>query len=202
MTGRILASAIALLLPATAIAAPPGETPSIAKRRKSDDDLTRIGLGTDVGVPDGATASLVVRPVRALRLHVGGGHNYVSPGVRAGITLVPLSWWFSPTLSLDVGRYFEGDANPLARMISGDSSFSAKVLERVGYDYVNAHAGLEFGRKRFTFYIHAGMSHVTTQVHELSVMSEDTGAGVSFVDDPRIDLWTVSARVGLILYVK
>jgi hypothetical protein len=199
MTGRILA--VLALLPATALAGPPGETPSIVAKRIADDGVRRVGIGSDVGVPDGATASLVIRPIRALRLHVGGGTNYVSPGVRAGVTLVPLASWFSPTLSFDVGRYFEGDANPLARMVSGDSSFNAKVLERVGYDYMNAHAGLEFGRKRFTFYIHAGMSHVATEVHDLSV-SDDSGAGVTFTDDPRVRLWTVSARVGMILYVK
>lgn len=187
MTGRILAgvaAAVFALSSGTAAAEP------------------TFGIGTDVGVPDGATASLVVRPVRALRLHVGGSHNYVSPGVRAGVTLVPFASWFSPTLSVDAGRYVEGDANPLARMITGDHSFKASVLERVGYDYVNAHAGLEFGRKRFTFYIHAGMSRVTTEVHELGATADESGAGVTFVDDPRLRLWTVSARAGLILYVK
>ena len=201
MTGRILAIAIALF-PALAHAAPPGETPRVVRhKRPPAPTLTRLGVGTDVGVPDGATASIVVRPVRALRLHAGGGSNYVSPGIRAGVTLVPLASWFSPTLSVDIGRYFDGDANPLLRMVTGDHSLSIAALNRVGYDYANLHAGLEFGRKRLTFYLHAGASRIATEVHELGATT-DAMSGVTFTSDPRVRAWTPSARLGLILYVK
>jgi hypothetical protein len=154
-----------------------------------------VGVGADVGVPDGAVASVVVRPIRPIRVSAGISHNYVSPGVRAGVTLVPLRSWFSPTLSFDVGHYRDGDANPLARMLTGDAMFSERVLERVGYDYANAHFGLELGRKRCTFFVHAGASRITTAVHGLG--SET----VTFTEDPRIRAWTPSARLGLILYL-
>jgi hypothetical protein len=160
-----------------------------------------LGVMADVGLPDGAIASVVYRPIKMLRLHAGGGHNYVSPGVRGGITFVPLPTWFTPTLSLDYGRYFDGDANPLARMITGDSSFSAAVLDKVGYDFANAHLGLEFGRSRATFYIHAGMSRITGTVRGLDAMSSDSGTTITFTDDPQVELWSVSARIGLVVYV-
>jgi hypothetical protein len=166
---------------------------------------TRIGVMADVGLPDGANASLVVRPIRMLRLHAGGGHNYISPGVRGGITFVPFATWITPTLSVDYGRYFDGDANPLARMVSGDSSFSSTVLDHVGYDYGNAHVGIELGRTRATFYIHAGMSRITGNIRGLNAMaggmSGDSGTSITFADDPRVELWTVSARVGLVVYI-
>src|SRR5690242_19376844 len=63
----------------------------------------RVGAILDDGVPDGATASIVVRPLRSLRIAGGVSHNGVSLGGRGGITWVPLSWWFSPTLSLEIG---------------------------------------------------------------------------------------------------
>lgn len=155
----------------------------------------RFGVTADVGVPDGANAALVVRPISMLRVHGGVGHNYVSRGVRAGITLVPLKSVVTPTLSVDYGRYFEGDANPLARMITGDESFESSLLEKVGYDYANAHVGLELGRKRFTFYIHAGASRITSNVRGLELES------VTFSQDPRMTMWTVSARLGFVLYL-
>ena len=161
---------------------------------------TTLGVTVDAGVPDGAAASIVYRPISRVRLHAGATHNMVTTGARAGVTLSPLRTWFSPTLNLDVGSYPEGDANPLARMISGDSSFQSAMLERVGYRYANAHLGLEFGRERATFYIHGGASYIATQVHGLDAMADDGSTSVTFTEDPKVRLLTVSARIGLIIY--
>jgi hypothetical protein len=159
----------------------------------------RFGVMADAGAPDGVTASLVLRPIRMVRLHVGGSYNMISAGIRGGVTLVPLSWWASPTLSLDAGHYTDGDANPIARKVSGDPTFSSPMLERVGYDYVNAHLGLELGRKWFTFYLHAGMSRVSGQIHNVEAAFD--GEDVQVKGDPDVSLWVPSARLGLIFYV-
>jgi hypothetical protein len=162
----------------------------------------RFGIMTDVGVPDGGNASLVFRPVRALRLSVGMGDNMISRGVRGGLTWVPFGWWMSPTVSVDYGHYVDGDANPLARMVTGDKTFSSRELDRVGYDYANAHVGLEFGRTWFTFYIHAGMSWVSGSVRGLdTVASGMSSSSITFTSDPTVTLWAASARVGFILYL-
>lgn len=149
---------------------------------------TKLGVMADAGVPDGATASIVYRPVSVLRLHGGVGHNAISTGVRVGATLAPLRSWFSPTLSVDYGRYPEGDANPLAQRLMGDPEFSATALERVGYEFANAHAGFAFGRKRASFYLQAGISRVRGELHD------DT-------TEANLVLWTASARVGFVLYI-
>jgi hypothetical protein len=164
----------------------------------------RIGAGLDVGLPDGATVSIVYRPIRALRAHVGLSHNGISLGQRAGVTLSPFSWWATPTLSLEYGRFAEGNANPIARQITGDSTFGSSALDRVGYSYANARLGLELGRKWFTFYIHAGISHIDGTVHNLSsaMMGSDPGStSVSFSKDPNVHAWTASARLGFIVYL-
>jgi hypothetical protein len=162
-----------------------------------------VGAMADLGLPDGATLSLVVRPIRSIRAHAGLSHNMISLGERVGVTWVPLSWWASPTLSVEYGHYADGNANPLVRMVSGDPSFSSAVLDRVGYDYANAHVGLELGRRWFTFYVHAGMSRITGAVHNLTAetMSDSGTATVSFGKDPTVRLWTVSARIGFIVYL-
>ncbi|MEZ4365541.1 MAG: hypothetical protein R2939_04535 [Kofleriaceae bacterium] len=163
--------------------------------------VRRVGAQLDVGVPDGATAALVVRPARPLRLHVGASHNLVSTGVRVGATWVPLSAWVSPTVSVSYGHLPEGDATPLARMIAGDPALSSSALERVGYDHASAHVGLEFGRARATFYLHAGVTRVTGSLRGLGTAFGDD-AMVTFEEDPRYQLWTVAARVGLIVYAR
>lgn len=160
----------------------------------------RFGLSADAGVPDGAAASLVVRPVSRLRLHAAITHNAVSRGERAGISVSPLRTWFTPTFNVDVGRYRDGDANVLVRMVSGDDTFSSPVLERFGYRYANAHLGLEFGRQRVTFYLHGGASMIATRLHNLDSSSEDGSTSVTFTSDPSATIVSVSARLGLIVY--
>jgi len=190
---------------ARAAAAPSSEVQLTARAvPAASSGSPRFGAMADVGLPDGATVSIVYRPIRAIRLHGGLSHNLISLGQRAGITWVPLSWWVSPTLSVEYGHYADGNANPLVRMVSGDTTFSSAVLDRVGYDYANAHLGLEFGRKWFTFYLHAGVSRVTGTVHNLSAatMSESSGTtSISFSKDPSVQLVSVSARLGFIVYL-
>jgi len=163
----------------------------------------RIGAMADVGLPDGATVSIVYRPTRWLRAHAGLSHNLISLGERAGVTLTP-GWWASPTLSLEVGQFAEGNANPLARAVSGDATVQSAVLDRVGYRYANAHLGVELGRRWFTFYLHAGVSRIAGTVHNLDAETMSTSSGttsVSFSADPSVQVWTVSARVGFVVYL-
>jgi hypothetical protein len=159
-----------------------------------------LGVTVDAGVPDGASAAVVVRPLERVRLHAGASHNAISTGMRAGITLAPLRTWLSPTLSVDVGAFPEGDANPIAQRVSGDSTFHSAMLERVGYRYANGHLGLEFGRERATFYIHAGYSYISSRLRNLDAASDDGATMVTFTTDPAVDVWTVSARLGVIVY--
>lgn len=171
---------------------------------REDRARPRFGTMVDVGLPDGATVSIVYRPIRALRLAGGVSHNFVSLGQRVGASFVPFDGWVSPTLSVEYGRYAEGNANPLARMVSGDPTFSSSTLDRVGYQYANARLGLELGRKWFTFFLHAGASYVNGNVHNLSAatMSETSGnTSVAFSADPTVHVWSVSARLGFVIYL-
>lgn len=164
-----------------------------------------FGVTTDVGVPDGAMASLVVRPLRFLRAHVGAGHNAISAGFRAGATL-SLPFWLSPTASISYGRYAEGDANPLARRISGDPSIDNAMLEKVGYQFADGYLGLQLGRRRVSFQLEAGYSRIEGKVRNLDAMTSgddpDASTSVSINQDPNVVLWSLSARIGLTVYVK
>jgi len=190
-------------LPAIVWTAPAAASPETSVQASAP-AVPWIGAMADVGLPDGATASIVVRPIRSLRAHAGVSHNMISLGERVGLTWVPLSWWASPTLSVEYGHYAEGNANPLVRTVMGDQTFQSAVLERVGYDYLNGHVGLEFGRKWFTFYIHAGMSRITGTVHNIDAETMTGNEGtttVTFSKDPSLTLWAPSARIGFVVYL-
>lgn len=164
-------------------------------------ETPHVGVMADVGVPDGASTSLVVRPLRHVRFHGGIGYNLVSTGWRAGGTLLPFSGRATPTLSVDYGHYAAGDANQLARMFSGDPSYSSSYLGRVGYDYINAHAGIELGSARTRFYLRAGVSRVTSDLRDTHVMATMDAGTVTVASDSHVNVWTLSGRMGLVIYL-
>lgn len=166
-----------------------------------------LGVSTDVGVPDGAMASVVIRPLSFLRAHAGAGYNAISTGFRAGATF-SLPFWLSPTASISYGVYPEGDANPLARRITGDSSMHDPMLEKVGYQFADGYVGLQFGRRRVSFQIEAGYSRIEGKIRNMGSMTDSemsdsqSQTSVSINQDPNVVVWSLSARVGLTVYVK
>ena len=154
----------------------------------------------DAGLPDGANASLAYKPWSFLRLHAGGGTNLVSPGFRGGLSLL----WHGLSATAEYGHYFDGDANGLWRMISGHPDAEVPALRQVGYDYGNFRLGLELGPRWLTFCTHVGMSYMTGSVKQLgptlTTLADTDGATVTFGRDPTVSVWTVSARVGFIVY--
>ena len=183
-------------------------TPSRSPRRRALD----YGLSLDVGVPDGATLALALRPRPSLRFDAGISYNGISYGARGGVTFAPLTAlaphatpasWLTPTVSFDYGHFGDGDANPLARLVTGNPMFESPTLERVGYDYADAHVGLELGRTSFVFYVHAGASRITGAVHDLDAVGTGSGGKMSpitFGNDPTVTLTMLSARIGCIYY--
>ena len=190
---------VVMMMGMTASAAADSSVTAMAPAR---DGGPTLGVMTDIGIPDGATASLAARPIRALRVELGVAEDGVGPGVRGGVTWIPLSSWATPTLGVSYGRFFERDANPLARTISGDSTFSSPLLDRVGYDFASARAGIELGRRHVTFFIHAGVSAVTAQLHNLDMVANNPGSMVTVsTTDPHIRLVSVSANLGFVVYL-
>lgn len=152
---------------------------------------TRLGVMIDAGVPDGALASVVVKPAPWIGIHVGAGTNGLSPGFRAGATLFPFKGVLGVTL--EAGRYLPGDANGVARMVTGDPKLDAAILDGVGYDWASAHLGLEVGGRTVKFVVQGGASWIDVK---LGAPSEETGGSV------RLRGFIPSARMGLLVYLR
>ena len=167
--------------------------------------LPIFGVMVDVGVPDGLIGSLTIRPRKWVRVSGGGGSNGISGGWRAGVTLLPFG--AGPSASLEYGQYQDGDANAMAKTFGFGSS---PVLQRVGYQYMNAHLGLDFGSRRFVFFIHGGVTMLRGQIHNLDALIPSPPAGdasatgtteVTVRQDPSAKAIGPSVKLGLIVYV-
>jgi hypothetical protein len=171
-----------------------------------------VGVMTDIGVPDAGTISLVARPVRPLRLELGASDDVVGPGIRGGVTWIMLHSWATPVLGAGYGDFFERNATQVARFVTGDPTFSSPLLDRVGYQFAFARTGIELGRGPVTFFIHAGIAHVTGSVSNLTEAlamtgaSSGTGSGSANVTvtsaDAHVAIWCASADVGLVVYIR
>ncbi len=185
--------------PAAAVQQSIPEAPARPKR------LPLFGVIVDVGVPDGLIGSLTIRPRKWVRVSGGGGSNGISSGWRAGITLLPFG--AGPSASFEYGGYQDGDANALAKTFGLGSS---PVLQRVGYQYMNAHLGLDFGTRRFVFFIHGGVTMLRGQIHNLDALIPSPPVGdpsangtteVAVRRDPNAKAIGPSLKLGLIVYV-
>jgi hypothetical protein len=140
---------------------------SIVSLAPAQTDPATIGVMLDAGVPDGACLSLVARPWSFLRIHAGGGYNLVGPGARGGLTLIPFDTFIRPTLSIEAGRYFDGDLRAVNALVPiGD----LRAL-RIGYDWASAHAGLELDWGGGAFFLQGGMTRILARVEMPEVVS-------------------------------
>lgn len=175
-------------------------------RRPAAEGRPAIGLMADAGVPDGANASLALRPVRWLRIHGGGGTNTVSAGFRGGLSLIPLG--AGPSLSFEVGHYRDGDANALVRRFVGSERWLTPLFERLGYTYGNLQAGLDLGRGPVAFFVHVGVSFLRATIHNANQAVEarngaaDDGARLSLTAEPVVRAVIPSAKLGLVVYLE
>lgn len=198
-TTLALALALVVLLAGSSARA---EDPAVAAalQARQAESWPVLGAMVDAGVPDGLIGSVVVRPWKWVRVYGGGGSNSVSTGWRGGLGLIPFG--AGPCAAVEYGSYSPGDANGLVRSLTGGDFGGSPLLEKLGYQYANAHVGLEFGGKRFTFFVHGGVSQVWAQLHSAGTLSGTGSQTVVQVNsEPRIRAFGSSLKVGLILFL-
>ena len=132
-----------------------------------------FGLLVDGGVPGGAGVAGTFRPWQFLRVEGGLNWNYLSLGLRGGVTVIPFEWGVTPTLHLEGGHFFPGDASRFA------SGAGAKLLlGHVPDDYLSASVGLEFGSQQsFVFFLRMGLSWIRTEAQNIAqaIAAENPG---------------------------
>jgi hypothetical protein len=114
-----------------------------------------------------------------------------------------------PSLSLEVGHYRDGDANGLVRGFVGSNRWLTPLFEKIGYTYVNGQLGLELGRGKVQFFVHAGVSHLRAVIHNANdalagrnqlVQPDGSVTTVQITQDPKVRVWVPSVKLGMVVY--
>lgn len=179
------------------------ELPEVTRRTQDPERLAPFGLVLDAGIPGGPGLSAAFRPSRFVRLHVGATHNGIRMGGRAGLTLLPLRGWFTPSTSFEVGHALSGNADKLARRMADSALPPLHSMEYVGYSYASTHLGFEFGDPRsFMISVRAGMSLIQLDVPNVEALDESflRTLGESSARGGRFVYTMPSAKLGLIFY--
>ena len=159
-----------------------------------------FGLLVDGGVPGGAGLAGMFRPWRFLRLEGGLNWNYLSFGLRGGVTVIPFEWGLTPTLHLEGGHFFSGDASRFA------SGGGAKVLlGHIPEDYLSASLGLEFGsQQRLVFFLRMGLCWIRTEAQNIkeAIAAQNPGTtGVKSAGNMPLLLQVPTVSVGVVLFL-
>lgn len=163
-------------------------------------DGPNFGLQVDAGVPAGAAAAFVFRPWYFVRLNAGVATDIIGFGVKGGVTLVPFHWGVVPTLGLEAGHFWQGDATKFG---TASDPVVNTLLKSVGYDYVSADIGIEFGsQNRFVFYVRGGLTQLypSTSNFQAALQAANVGKAIQ-ASDPTLSARGPSARLGFILYL-
>ncbi len=182
-------------------APPPAAEPAPPPPPPMEAPLQKLGLRLGAGFPDGATASVVVRPLPVLRFQAGLAWNYLALGLQGGVAVTPVRWAVSPVLELNLGHFFGADVTKVAKNVPTELK---TLFSDVGYDYFNGQVGIEFGSPRgFTFSLGLGLSYLWSTLHGTATVVKNQGtpdeATVTIVN-PSVHAVVPSLRFGMLYY--
>jgi hypothetical protein len=179
-----------LLVAAALLAA---ATPALAQDRL-------LGLQLSAGGPQGFGGALVLRPLPWLRVHAGGAHNVLGPGIQGGVTLVPWRLRASPTLTLEAGHFFETDVSDDFEGTFPDA-FDPSLRE-FGYQFYSAQLGVELGSQRsFLFFLRAGLAWMRSGLDAVSGYRPDDDATTVDSSDIRLRAVVPTVNLGVVFFV-
>jgi len=164
-------------------------------------EVRHFGLQLDGGFPGGAGLAAVFRPYRAFRFDGGANYDLAGFGVRAGASYIPFEWAVTPTLNLEGGHYFQGDASKFT------SDATARVLLReVQHDFVTTSVGLEFGsQQRFVFFLRGGISWIWSEARNVqeAIAAGNPGSSSTLVSAGNVQIFAraPSVSLGFLLFV-
>jgi len=157
-----------------------------------------IGLGIDLGLPDGLNLGLMLLPSDWLRLEASLGTNSASLGYRGGLSLVPVGW--GPSFTFELGHCNLAAPTDTVRAFFSVPKWVEPYVQQMGYTYFNAHLGFDMVYGRATMFIHGGYTYLMGTVRSPApVVVDNNNTSVTFAEDGKVYAHTLSAKIGLIV---
>jgi hypothetical protein len=162
-----------------------------------------VGVGSDVGMPDGLLLDLALAPTDWLRLHGALGTNSASLGYRGGVSFIPVGW--GPSFNFEAGHCNIADTTSLLRTFFSVSSWMQPYVQQLGYTYLNAHLGFDYPIGGLTLFVHGGYTYLMGTIRAPQpVVITDAKTGntmtVTISQDGDVRAHTLSAKLGFIYY--
>jgi hypothetical protein len=178
---RLISIVVAIV--ALAISSAASAEESAPHRRKM------VGAQIDVGIPNGVGLSVVGKPCKWAHLNIGATYNGMAPGMFAGLTIDPINFGISPTLTGEVGGSFRGRLPGVAN------------APDMSYQYINLWPGIEFGsRDNWRLFLRGGVTWVKGTVYNLDELSKNNDTSLTF-SDPKFSFRVApTAKLGFLVY--
>jgi hypothetical protein len=137
-----------------------------------------VGIGADLGVPDGGAIGVVVSPYYYwLKVTLSYTNNYFASGARAGVTLDPIKFIIAPTFTTEYG---------FSAKFNASDTFKSE-LPGISYEYINFQPGVEFGSPNgFRFFLRAGVTSAWVRAYNFTEVVENS---TLTMHDPKAHLW-------------
>jgi len=186
-------------VPVASPAGTPSSTGTIAAAARPATVRRRtLGVGWDIGVPDGVNLGLAIAPADWLRLVASVGTNTAGFGVRGGVTFVPVGW--GPSFSFEAGHCTMAPTNQLIRDVFKSPSWAKSYMQEFGYSYYNAHLGFDFVWGNVSAFLHGGYTYLSGTVHGPNsvVVDKSTQTTATIAEDGKIYAHTLSVKLGFV----
>lgn len=164
-----------------------------------------VGIGTDVGMPDGLTLGLVLMPADWLRISAAlGTTSFSEPELvglyRGSLSFVPLGW--GPSFSFDAGHRNVAPTTWILRTFFSVPSWVNPYVQELGYTFFNAHIGFDYTVWGFTLYLHGGGTYLLGTIHapKSVVVDSKTNTSINIAQDGEFSAFTLSAKAGIIYH--
>jgi hypothetical protein len=171
--------------------------------RSSKPGRNYLGLGTDIGLPDGLALGLVLSPAAWLRISAALGTTSISDPeliglYRGGLAVLPLGW--GPSFSFEAGRRNVAPTTSAIRTFLSLPAWVNSYVQDLGYTYFNAHLGFDYVVQGFTLYLHGGATYLigTVRAPKPVVVDSKTNTSLSIPQDGEFRALTLSAKAGIV----
>jgi hypothetical protein len=160
-----------------------------------------VGLGIDVGMPDGLNLGLLLAPADWIHLEASVGTNSAALNYRGGLSFIPVGW--GPSFTFEVGHCNLAPMNGVLSTFFGVANWVKPYVQELGYTYFNAHLGFDYPVGDWALFVHGGYTYLVGTVRGpdpvvITDSQKTPTMTVTVAQDGEVRAHTLSAKLGIL----